>query len=127
MNSFINYLSSETTILYRWQTLVGSIIGVMGALLVGFLGFIANHLYQKWKDLRENLRITEITLALALNDIYDAEGELKGFLERLFRITINPLKNNEAPNEYFLSETNFPTILIRFDTSLLTARYKSYY
>lgn len=123
----IGYLINNQLWLFEWQTLIGSILGVIGALFVTFIGFISNHFYQKYKEIRENIRLTEINLALGLNDIYDTERHLKDFIDRVNLITITPLKNNPSQTQYFLSETNFPILSIHIDPPLLSAKYKSYY
>lgn len=127
METLITYLANDSTLLYKWQDLFGSIIGVIGALSVALLGFLLNHFYQKYKDRRESIRQTEIILALGLNDIYDIERHLSEFLDRLNRAVIQPLQNNENPGQYVLSKTNFPSLSIHIDPSLLKARHRSYY
>lgn len=127
MDFFISYLSATSTVLYQWQTLIGAVIGVMGAVAVTFIGLILNHYYQRYKELRESLRSTEVVLALAISDIFDAEENLKDFIKRLDNSVILPLQNHSIPNEYFLSETNFPPLSISFDEFLVKAQFKSYY
>lgn len=127
MNNLITYLSNDSTLPYKWQNLLGSVIGVLGALLVALLGFILNHYYQKYRDLRESIRRTEIALALGLNDIFDSERHLKDFLERLNQVVIQPLQTGVRPNEYFLNKTNFPSLVIHLDAELLRAKHSSYY
>lgn len=127
MENIITFLADETTLLFKWQTLFGSVIGVLGALTVALFIFLVNYRYQKRKDLRESLRITEITLALGLSDIYDTEKSLEEFLKRLEGVVIEPLKNGVDQSKYFLNETNFPSLSIHLDSSLLKAKYKSYY
>lgn len=127
METLITYLSDESTLFFKWQDLIGSFVGVFGALLVAFFGFVWNHFYQKRKQIREGIVQTEIALALGLNDIYDTERHLTDFLERLDRAVIQPLRNNENPNQYFFNRTNFPPLSIHIDLSLLKAKHRSYY
>src|SRR3989338_9468231 len=127
MSSLIEYLTNESTLLYQWQDLLGSVIGVLGAFAVALLGFLINHFYQSFRERRESIRQTEIALALGLNDIYDAERHLSDFLNRLDRSVIQPLQNNANSGQYFLSRTNFPPLSIHIDSSLLKAKHRSYY
>ena len=127
IKSIATYLADDSTLLYQWQDFLGSVVGVVGTLFVAFLGFLANHFYQKYQERRESIRQTEIALALGLNDIYDAERHLSDFLNRLNRTVIHPLQNNANPNQYFLSKTNFPPLSIHVDHSLLKAKHRSYY
>lgn len=127
MNVLITYLRDESTLLFKWQGLLGSIMGVIGALAVAFLGFVLSHLYQRYKQIRQGIVQTEINLALGINDIYDTERHLADFLERLDRAVIQPLTNNENPGQYFFNKTNFPPISIHIDQSLLMARHRNYY
>jgi hypothetical protein len=127
MEPFNTYLTDKSTLLYQWQDLLGSIIGVLGALAVALLGFGAKHLYQNFRERRESIRQTEIALALGLNDIYDAERHLSDFLNRLNRSVIQPLQNNVNQGQYFLSRTNFPPLSIHVDSTLLKAKHRSYY
>jgi len=127
METLITYFGDESTLLFKWQDLVGSIIGVAGALLTVVLGLVLSHLYQKWKEVRDGIIQTEIALALGLNDIYDTERHLTDFLVRLDRSVIQPLQNNEHPGQYFFNKTNFPPISIHIDSSLLKAKHRSYY
>lgn len=122
----VEYLTNEGTLFYKYQTLIGAIVGVIGALFVAFIGFVLNHYYQKYKELRESMRLVEVNLALGMNDIYDTERHLNDFLERLNTITITPLRTAN-PTQYFLTETNFPILSVHLDTSLLHAKYNSYY
>lgn len=121
------YLTDESTLFYQWQDLLGSVIGVLGAFAVALLGFLVNHFYQSFRERRESIRQTEISLALGLNDIYDAERHLSDFLVRLDRSVIQPLQSNGNSGQYFLSRTNFPPLSIHVDSSLLKARHRSYY
>jgi len=127
MEPLFTYLTNDSSLLYKWQDLFGSIIGVVGALLVALLVFLLNHFYQKHRERRESIRQTEIALALGLNDIYDAERHLSEFLDRLNRSVIQPLQHNQNPGQYFLSRTNFPPLSIHIDPSLLKAKHRSYY
>ncbi|MBA3047315.1 hypothetical protein KKC83_02610 [Patescibacteria group bacterium] len=127
MESLIVYLTDESTLLYQWQDLLGSVIGVLGAFTVALLGFLANHFYQSFRERRESIRQTEISLALGLNDLYDAERHLSDFLDRLDRSVIQPLQSNANSGQYFLNRTNFPPLSIHVDSSLLKARHRSYY
>lgn len=127
MEFLIAYLTDKSTLLYQWQDLLGSVIGVFGAFAVALLGFLVNHFYQSFRERRESIRQTEISLALGLNDIYDAERHLSGFLDRLDRSVIQPLQNNANAGQYFLSRTNFPPLSIHVDSSLLKAKHRSYY
>src|SRR3989338_9564591 len=127
MSSLIEYLTNESTLLYQWQDLLGSVIGVLGAFAVALLGFLINHFYQSFRERRESIRQAEIALALGLNDIYDAERHLSDFLNRLDRSVIQPLQNNANSGQYFLSRTNFPPLSIHIDSSLLKAKHRSYY
>lgn len=121
------YLTDKSTLLYQWQDLLGSVIGVLGAFTVALFGFLVNHFYQSFRERRESIRQTEISLALGLNDIYDAERHLSDFLNRLDRSVIQPLQNNANAGQYFLSRTNFPPLSIHVDSSLLKAKHRSYY
>jgi len=127
MEALITYLADESTLFFKWQGLVGSFVGVVGALLVTFLGFVLNHFYQKRKQVRDGVVQTEIALALGINDIYDTERHLADFLERLNRAVIQPLRSNENPGQYFFNKTNFPPLSIHIDLSLLKAKHRSYY
>lgn len=127
METLITYFADESTLLFRWQDLLGSVVGVAGALLAVVLGLVLNHLYQKRKEVREGIVQTEIALALGLNDIYDTERHLADFLVRLDRSVIQPLQRNEHPGQYFFNKTNFPPISIHIDASLLRAKHRSYY
>lgn len=127
LQSIVFYIERQDTLLFQWQTLIGSVIGVMGAVSITFLGLILNHYYQKYRDLQESLRNTEVSLALAISDIFDVEENLEDFVERLNKGVIIPLQKHSIPNQYFLGETNFPPLSIYFDESLLKAKFKSYY
>jgi hypothetical protein len=120
-------LLSTSTILFQWQELIGSTLGIFGTLFVGLVGFISNIWYQKHKQMREDLRQTEIALALGINDIYDVEKFLKEFIERLETIIIKPLQDNIDPDNFNVSVTNFPVCSIYIEKTLLKAHYKSYY
>jgi hypothetical protein len=121
------YFKDEIILLLKWQTLLGSIMGVFGSLTVALVIFLLNHFYQKHKEIRESIRKTEIALALGLNDIYDIERHLTEFLRRLEFVVIQPLKNNKNINQYFLNKTNFPSLLININSSLLQVKHSSYY
>ncbi len=127
MEGVLQYLHNETTLLFQWQTLIGAFLGVLGAFFVGLIGFIGNHFYIKYKDIRESIRLTEISLAIVLNDIYDIEKNLQEFLGRLNKIVIEPLRRCSNTNQYFLNETNFPSSAVYIDPALVHAKHGSYY
>lgn len=127
MDNPLNYLGIDLNLLYEWQDLLGSILGVMGSLLIAFLGFLFNHYYQKYREIRESIRRVEISLALGLNDIYDTEKHLTDFLARLNEVVIQPLQGGVNPSQFFLSKTNFPPLVIHLDLELLKAKHPSYY
>lgn len=127
MDNIFLYLANEDTLLFKWQTLLGSALGVMGAFLIAVIGFLMAQVYQKYKEVREGIRLTEINLAIGINDLYDAERHLKDFLTRLNEAVIDPLSKSTNPDQYFLNETNFPPLYIHIDSSLIQARHKSYY
>lgn len=127
ITSLARHFPNEKALLFRWQDLAGSLIGVFGAIFVTFLGLIVSHYYRRHQEFRESLRMTEVSLALALNDIYDAERHLNDFLERLDLAVMQPLSLLQNPNQYFLNKTNFPQLVVNLDSSLIKARFKSYY
>ena len=131
MNDFIistsNYLSDDTTLLYRWQELIGAVVGVVGALLATLVGLYLTQSYRKYLEHRESLRMTEVSLALALSDIYDAQQHLRDFLQRLDEAVMQPLNQPQDPTQYVLSKTNFPHLVINLDSSLIKNKFNSYY
>lgn len=127
MNNLLVYLHSDSTLIYKWQDFLGSIAGVIGAIFVAFFGFVLNHYYQKYKEVRESARRIEIAMALGLNDLYDTEKHLNDFLTRLNQIVIQPLQIMVQPTQYFFSKTNFPPLVISLDAELLRAKHSSYY
>ncbi|MEK7462141.1 MAG: hypothetical protein AAB618_01045 [Patescibacteria group bacterium] len=124
--SVFQYLNSEQTLLYKWQDLLGAVIGVFGTFLVAICGFYLRHLWNSYSEVRNNIRKTEIALALTLHNIYDNESHLKDFLVRVNRAIIHPVKQLQE-DVYFIGKTNFPSLQTHLDASLVCSRFKSYY
>ncbi len=127
MEHLFVYLSDEATLIFKWQDFLGAVVGVMGSLFVGVGGFAYRNYHQKKKEMRENIRATEVSLALSLSDIYDIEQDLRNFLHRLNVAVITPLRTGVPAASYFLNETNFPTAIVHVDPVFLKAKYRSYY
>lgn len=120
------YLNSDQTLLYKWQDLFGSVVGVIGASMVAILGFYLRYVWNSSNELRESTRKTEIALALTLHNIYDVESHLKDFIVRVNKAIVKPIKNTPAET-YFIGGTNFPSVKIHVDNDLIKSRFKSYY
>lgn len=123
----LNFLKNKYSFFLEWQSLIGAIIGVLGAVSITFTGFYLKRFFKKRDKIRENIRQIEIALALSLNDLYDSKQHLLDFLNRLDESSLQPLRNNQNPGQFFLSRTNFPPISIYLDQTLLKSKIHSYY
>lgn len=113
----IEFLHNEATLPFKWQTLLGSIVGPV-------LAFYASILYQSRKEKRENIRITEVSLTRTLNDIYESREGLRNFLDRLNGIIESA---ESAEDSFFVTKTNFPNNKIFLGEQLSDLRLHSLY
>ena len=74
-------ISSITDILYNWQTLVGSTIGIILPISFWYL----KELYEAKKEHKRNLIYLEKYLVNAINSIYDTKYTIEKFLSSQFK------------------------------------------
>lgn len=123
METLIVYLKSSHTLtsiytsFFKWQTLLGSLLGPL-------LAFYAALIYQSRMDGRENIRRTEIVLSRVLNDIYESREALNNFLVRL-KGTIKSINLNDE--KFFMYRGTFPNKNIFMDEQLSVLKLHSLY
>lgn len=120
----LSYLRDDTTLLFKWQTLLGAIAGPVLAFLLSVFFTSAR---QARKEIKENIRRIEIALTTVLNDIYEIRESLKNFIENLKGIVAETkaFNNNDS---YFLIRAVFPPLKeIAFDSEISVLRSRSLY
>jgi hypothetical protein len=107
----------------EWQTIFGIILGA----LTSVIGFYSLSTLNNFLERKENKRKIEISLTIALNDIFDTRLTINKFKERVTEIigVIDAAMNNDE--RYVLEETNMPMMDIHFVEDLVYAKTKSYY
>ena len=120
--------------LYNWQELVGAFLGPFLAIILSVIGFFIKDRYEKEKEYEELLRMLEVSLTQALNNIGVAVTHLEDFSKRADEIISNidailAGSNNKTPHEKsYVLFTDFPLVTrIGFDQGLTKGRFKSYY
>lgn len=117
MEILVTYLTNSYTLFFKWQTLIGSLLGPL-------LAFYAALFYHSRMDGRENIRRTEITLSRVLNDIYESREALNNFLVRLEK-TIKSIDLDDE--KFFMYRGNFPNKKIFMDERLSDLKLHSLY
>lgn len=118
------YLIDETTLLFKWQTLVGALVGPVLAFL--FSVFFTS-VKQSGREIKENIRRTEIATTTVLNDVYEVRESLKSFIKNLEKI-VDEAENFTNNNSYFLIRGVFPPLTeIPFDSEISVLRSRSLY
>lgn len=102
MEIFVSYLSSDSTLLFKWQTLLGAFLGPFFAFLVG-------KAYGSWEERKQALRRIEASITRSLNESFTTRKLLRAFRQRLVEL-IQELRSEQNPNVYNLSIENFPPI-----------------
>ena len=124
IETIIIYLQNEKTLLFKWQTLIGALIGPV----LAFLFSIFFSSVEKFRtEIKENIRRIEIGLTSVLNDIYEIREELKKFVLDIRRI-ITEAESFTDNNSYFLVWAVFPPIReVWFDNEIAILRSRSLY
>ena len=106
-----------------WQTLLGIVLGAF----ISLIGFYMLSLLNSFLERKENKRKIEISLTIALNDIFHTRLTINMFRKRVSEIisVIDAAMDNDA--KFILDETNMPKMDIHFDEDLIYAKTKSYY
>ncbi len=113
--------------LEKWQTLIGSAIGLFFAAIFSIFGFFLKRKIQKVQDRKEATRRAEIAFSQTLNHILTTVSQLKGFIDRVKMIkdTVTEIKDSKT---YAMQETNFPPIIsIQYDEELSKMKFRTYY
>ena len=124
VGTIINYLKDETTLLFRWQTLEGAMIGPILAFIFSVL-FSSTR--QSRKETKENIRRIEISLTTALNDVYEIREGLREFVKNVERIILE-VKAFTDDSKFFLVKTAFPPLKeVSFESEITILRSGSLY
>lgn len=122
-----NILIIDMEEIYKWQELIGSLLGPFLAIILSIFGFWLKSHIEFLRSLRENFRRIEVSLTRSINDLYDVREELRGFIERLDCI-ITSIGQVRGETAYCTQETNFPPIADVFeDIDLPNLKIRSYY
>lgn len=125
INFFTHILNEE--FLNKWQTLIGAAAGPFLAIILSAIGFWIRSKYVAWKERKEAIRQTEVSIARSMNDMYRTKQELAYFIERI-RSVVTVGQAITDDRTYFIEETNFPHFKEIFvDTTLPILKFKSYY
>ncbi len=115
--------STIINILYNWQTLIGSAIGIILPIMFWYL----KELYESKKDHKKNLIYLEKYLVNAINSVYDTRFTIEKFLNNQFQ----GLKENietRGDDCYSIDCAFFPLIGIDFiDYKILSINTRSGY
>jgi hypothetical protein len=118
-----DFLFVDAEILKNWQTLFGIILGA----LISLMGFYLQSVWKSILERKENKRRLEISLTIALNDIFDTRLTINIFKQRVTEIIQEIDRVLADDTKYLLDETNMPVMEIYFDQNLVFAKTKSYY
>jgi hypothetical protein len=100
--TLLDFLRSDSTIFFRWQTLVGALLGP-------FLAFLVGEAYQYNKASREAIRRVEASITQSLNDSLAIRKLLRAFKVRIQEL-IQEIRREQNENAYHFQEENFPPI-----------------
>ena len=123
---FVSDSGHLSSFLYRWQSLVGSLLGVFIPIVAAVGGYLLKEWSDRRKDWREALRRIEISTSRTLEDIFLLEQQF-GIAIKLLRETIASVKSS-PPNAFALDVTNFPVTTRPYtDDGLASVRTNSSY
>ena len=95
-------------IIYDWQQLIGSALGIIIPILFGY--FI--YLYQKWKTRTDNLYLLEKIFVININGTVKTYRNIKDFLNKKLPQTINNIDELNKMGVYAISTAFFPKFFI---------------
>lgn len=111
------------SVLYNWQTLVGSAIGIILPLMFWY----TKELYEEKKEHEKNLIYLEKYLVNAINSIYDTRCTIEKFLDNQFQ-KLKESVETKGNNCYSIDYTFFPFIGTDFiDHKILSINIRSGY
>ena len=113
--------------LYKWQTLIGTLLGVFIASVFSIVGFLLKGSFDKMKARKEARRNIEISVTRSINDIHTVKKNLKFFLERVSGVITRAEAVLNDDRKYFLEETNIPPLCIFLNEDLPNLATRSYY
>ena len=126
MIDFIRAIFNEE-FLNKWQTLVGSATGPFLAIILFAIGFWIRSKHIAYKERKNAIRQTEISMARSLNDMYQTREEVVYFIKRL-KNTVESIRVINDDTTYMIEEINFPHLKDVFaDNTLQILKFKSYY
>lgn len=113
--------------MFQWQTLIGSALGAILAIVGSLLLYIINLCYEKRKGYKETLRHIEISITQSLDSIYKVRQQLTKIVERMKELatTVTLTQDNRT---FSLERMNFPPVReIYRNTEVTFFKVKSYY
>lgn len=111
----------------KWQTLIGSTLGLFLAVIFSALGFWLKSKIEDGKERKEHLRRIEISITRSLDDTYKTRLKLQSFVTRL-KALAKDIKAINDLQSFSLESINFPTIRESYrDIESPTFKVKSYY
>lgn len=102
ITALLDFLRNDQGILYRWQTLLGALLGP-------FLAFLVGEAYQYNKASKEAIRRVEASVTQSLNDSFTTRKLLRAFRE-IITALIQEIRAESNENAYHFQEENFPPI-----------------
>ncbi len=117
MEAFIN----------KWQTLIGSALGVLLAIILSLVGFLIKSVIESKKERKEFLRRIEIGITRSLEDTYKTRQELQIFVARL-RSLITEIRDATEACQFDFTSINYPMMPdIHRDIDAPNFKVKNYY